>query len=102
MSSTKKSKSTPPMSEEDVEVKGIAAANLLALEKLENGTATSQIILHFLELGTLREKIRLEKMQQEARLLEAKIKSEESSLNSKELAEKAIEALKTYTVQPYD
>ena len=67
-----------------------------AQEMLENGTASSQIITHFLNLGT--EKARLDRLKLEAdvELARAKANAMESQMRFEEVAEKALQAFKTY------
>lgn len=67
-----------------------------AEEMLENGTAPTGVIVHFLRAGA--EKARLERVKLEAdtKLAIAKTEMMESQQKSEELAEKALEAFKTY------
>jgi len=44
----------------------------LAAEQLSAGTASSQIMTHFLKIGTMRAKLEMEKLKQENELLKAK------------------------------
>lgn len=65
-------------------------------QRLLDGTATSQEIVHFLKLGSTKERLEMEKLKKENELLKAKtdaIKSEQSRL---ELYEKALAAMKSY------
>ena len=67
-----------------------------AEKQMREGTASSQVISHFLKLGT--EKARLEKEQVELqnRLLEARTEEIKAAKNIEELYKDAIEAMKTY------
>ena len=69
----------PPRTEEEAEKRAIGLATQLALQQLQDGTASSQIITHFLKLGSLREQAELEKTMHEIELLKAKKKSIESA-----------------------
>lgn len=69
----------------------------LAEEKLRNGTASSQLICHFLKLATERERLENERIRGDLKLTEAKIKQTEKSINSEELYAKAIEAMRMYS-----
>lgn len=74
----------------------IAAAYDLAEEQIRSGTATAQVITHFLKLGTEREKLERERLKRENTLLEAKVDSLASSARIEELTKKAIEAFRSY------
>lgn len=67
-----------------------------AEEQLRNGTASSQIISHFLKLGTTMHQLELEKTKNENLLLEVKIKSIESTERTEKLFSDAIAAMKIY------
>ena len=67
-----------------------------AERQLREGTASSQIITHYLELGTSRERLKREKLEEENRLLRAKTEALESQKRVDELYEKAIIAMRRY------
>lgn len=73
-----------------------------AEEQLLSGKASSQLICHFLKLGTERERLNNEKLRSELKLAEAKIKSLETAERSAKLYEKAIEAFKSYSSNPQE
>ena len=68
----------------------------LAEKQLRDGTASSQVITHYLKLGT--EKARLEqvKLANETALLEAKTEAIKSGKRMEELYEQAIKAMQRY------
>lgn len=68
----------------------------IAEERLRDGTASSQIITHFLKLGTVQHQLELEQTKKENLLLEAKIKALESSERTERLFSEAIDAMKSY------
>lgn len=74
----------------------IAAAVDLAEQQLLNGTATSQVITHFLKLGTVKEQLEKEKLEMENKLIQAKIEALESSKRIEELYAEAISAMREY------
>ena len=74
----------------------VALAVKLAEEQLRNGTASSQVITHFLKLGTEKEKLEREKLVQENELLKAKTESVKSAKRVEELYEDALKAMKSY------
>lgn len=74
----------------------ISLAVNLAEKQLKDGTASSQVITHFLKLATKKEEVELEKIQIEKELLRAKISSLESSKQTAERFDEAIKAMKSY------
>lgn len=68
-----------------------------AEEQLQSGKASSQLICHFLKLGTERERLNNEKLRSDLKVAEAKIKSMETAEKSAKLYEEAIEAFKSYS-----
>src|SRR5450756_775277 len=51
----------------------IASAIDLAEKQIADGTATSQVLTHFLKLGSGREELERDKLRQENKLLQAKV-----------------------------
>jgi hypothetical protein len=74
----------------------ISKAVDLAEKQLEEGTASSQVITHFLKLGTVRAKVELEKLQQETLLLSAKTEALESAKRMEALYINALNAMRSY------
>jgi hypothetical protein len=68
-----------------------------AERQLREGTASSQVITHFLKLGTTRAQLEKEKLQKENELLGAKTESIQSGQRMEELYKEAIDAMKTYS-----
>lgn len=64
---------------------------------LRDGTATSQMITHFLRLATVKEQLENEKLRSDLRLAEAKIQQIESQEDIKELYAEALQAMKSYS-----
>lgn len=90
----------PAISPEARDSQMISLAIDLAEKQLLEGTASSQVITHYLKLAASREKdlLELEKLQEENKLLRAKTEALESAKRSEELFEKAIVAMKDYRV----
>lgn len=86
----------PVRSPEARESRLVGLAMDRAEEMLENGTAPTGVIVHFLRAGA--EKARLERMKLEAdtKLAIAKTEAMESQQRSEELAARALEAFKSY------
>ena len=78
----------------------IAAAVDLAEKQIREGKASSQVITHYLKLGTTRERLEQEKLRRENALLTAKQESLSSSARIEELYSKALTAMRTYSGQP--
>jgi len=68
----------------------------LAAKQLSEGSASSQVMTHFLKLGTMRAKLEMEKLQQENKLLEAKTEALASGQRVEELYKEALEAMRSY------
>lgn len=86
----------PAMSEEGRENQLIAMATNLAEKQLREGTASSQVITHFLKLGTQQAKLEKEKLRHETELLAAKKQAIESSERIEKLYADAITAMRSY------
>ncbi len=68
----------------------------LAERQLMEGTASSQVITHYLKLASMRERQEREKLEAEIALLKAKQKAIDDSAHSSEVYEKAIRAMRVY------
>lgn len=77
----------------------ISLAVDLAEKQLREGTATSQVITHYLKLGSTKEKIEKEILLKQKELIEAKTEALQSSKNIEELYGKAIAAMRKYSGQ---
>lgn len=74
------------------------AIDLTERQMLE-GTASSQIITHYLKLGSTRERLEQERLSQENDLLRAKIEALASAKRVEELYESALNAMRSYAGQ---
>lgn len=74
----------------------IAKAIDLAEKQLEEGTASSQVIVHYLKLGTTKALLEKEKLERENELLRAKTENLESARRTEALYQEAIDALRLY------
>lgn len=75
----------------------IALAHDLAEEQIRNGHASSQVITHFLKLGSSRERLEQERLAHENELLEVKRKQIESQARVEELYLQALSAMQSYS-----
>src|SRR4051794_13001729 len=78
----------------------IAAAFDLAERQILEGTASSQVISHFLKRGSGRETLEEERLRGENDLLRAKIEQMASASNVEKLYADAIDAMRSYSGQP--
>lgn len=101
-SSEAKQRSRPALTPEARQNQMIAKAEKLAEKWLDEGTAPSQIVTHYLKLATVKSQLELEKIKRENAVLEAKAKAIDSAESSKVLFDKAIAAFKGYTGQDYE
>lgn len=76
----------------------ISLATDLAEKQLREGTASSQVIAHYLKLGSSRERLEKEIMKRQIKNLEAKTEAIEAAKHQDELYAKAIDALRMYAV----
>lgn len=76
-----------------------AKAYDLAEKQIDDGTASAQVITHFLKLGTEREKLERSKLTQETKLLVAKVEGMASMARTEELYNKALNAMRAYAGQ---
>lgn len=86
-----------PYTPEAEENKLISLAYDLAKQQLEDGTASAQVITHFLKLGTAYARLEKTKLEKEIALLEAKKADIESSKRVEELYADALEAMRSYS-----
>ena len=77
----------------------IALAVDLAEKQLIEGTASSQVITHYLKLGSTKEKIEREILEKQKELIEAKTENLQSAKRIEELYTNAINAMKNYSGQ---
>lgn len=89
----------PAINPEARENQMIALAVDLAEQQLRDGTASSQVITHFLKLGTTKAELEKEKLRLENDLTKAKTKSLDSSEEIKTLYADALKAMRNYSGQ---
>ena len=94
----------PALSLEARENQMISRAVDLAEQQLIDGTASSQVITHYLKLGSTKAQLENDKLREECNLLRAKVENLKAQAKSEELFEKAIEAMKSYSghISDYD
>ena len=89
----------PALTPEARENQMISLAVDLAERQLQEGTASSQVITHYLKLGSMRERLEREKLEEENKLLKARTAQIQSMKRVEELYEEAIKAMRNYSGQ---
>lgn len=89
----------PASTPEAQESRMVSLAMQVAEQQLIDGTASSQVITHFLKLGSTREKLERERLEKENELLRAKTKALADQAEYKELVAEAISAMRNYQGQ---
>lgn len=86
----------PAITPEARENQLIALAVDLAEQQLRDGTASAQVITHYLKLGSTKEKYEKEILKEQVNLIKAKTDAIKSAKKVEELYDKAIDAMKLY------
>lgn len=92
----------PALTPESRENQMISLAVDLAEQQLRDGTASSQVITHFLKLGSTKERIEKEILEKQKSLIDAKTKTLQSTEKMEALYEKALSAFRGYSGQESD
>lgn len=87
----------PALSPDAEEQQMINLAVNLAKQKFLDGTASSQLIVHYLKLATEDTRLEREKLRSENLLLEAKREAIQSQQRDEELYKEVLDALKLYS-----
>ena len=93
--------SLPPLTIEDAEDELVSLARRRAKERLEDGTASNQLIAEVLKHGTVLAKLQREKLKKENELLKAKTEAVKSQKQSEEFYARVLNALHDYAPQIY-
>lgn len=96
-SSGNRKKIRPALTPEARESQLIFLATELAEQQLRDGTASSQVITHYLKLGSSKERIEKEILEKQKELISAKTESLQSVKKIEELYSNAISAMKRYS-----
>lgn len=87
----------PALTPEARENQLISLAVDLVEQRLLDGTASSQETTHFLKLGSMKNRLEMEKLQEENKLLQAKTEALQSAKRVEELYSEAISAMRRYS-----
>jgi hypothetical protein len=77
----------------------VSAAIDLAERQIQSGSASSQVITHFLKLGSTRERLEQQRLEHENELTRVKIEAVESQKRVEELYKEALDAMRSYSGQ---
>lgn len=91
------SRRRPATTPEGRENQVVAKAIDLAESQIENGTASSQVITHFLKLGSTRERLEQQRLEHENELTRVRIEAIESQKRVEELYMEALQAMRSYS-----
>lgn len=89
-------KSRPATTPEARENQLVALAVDLVEKQMRDGSASSQVITHYLKLGSSREQLEQDKLRQENELLKAKVEAMAMGKRVEELYEDALRAMSSY------
>jgi len=78
----------------------ISMAERLAEQQMQDGTASAQVITHYLKLGSTRERLEQQRLAGEVELQKAKIEAMASTQRLEEMYTKAMDAFRGYQGRP--
>lgn len=87
----------PPRSPEEAEDRLISLATTRAEMMLAEGTAPPSVVIHYLKLGTSREKLEQERLRAENKMLKAKAEALESAARGEEAYAEVLRAFRAYS-----
>ena len=87
----------PALTPEARENQLVSLAVDLAEQQLREGTASSQVITHYLKLGSTKASLEKEKIERENELLRAKTESLQTAKRIEELYSEALDAMRKYS-----
>lgn len=93
------SRGRPATTPEGRENQLVALAVERAEQQLRDGTASAQVITHYLKLGSTREQLEQDRLRQENELLRAKVEAMASQKQVEELYRAALDAMRSYSGQ---
>lgn len=99
MAKSMRRRGKPATTPEEREHQLVSLAVDVAEKQMREGTASSQVITHFLKLGSTRERLEQERLHQENLLLEERIQTLASGRHVEELYTEAIQAMRAYSGQ---
>lgn len=95
-----KSSRAPARTPDERENQLVEAATDLAEQQLRDGTASAQVITHYLKLGSSRERLEQERLRGEIYVAQVKAEHMASEMRVEELMNKALDAIRGYQGLP--
>ena len=95
----KRKRIRPALTPEAREDQLIALATNLAEKQQLEGTASSQVITHYLKMGSTKERLEREIMKEQKEMLKAKTEALKSEKRVEELYAQALDAMRKYSGQ---
>lgn len=89
-------KTRPATTVEARENQLISLAVKLAEKQLKEGTASSQVITHYLKLGSTKERLEKQILEKQKELIEAKTENLQTAKHTEELLNEALKAFSEY------
>jgi hypothetical protein len=80
----------------------ISLAEQLAEQQMRDGTASAQVITHYLKLGSTREQLEQRRLEGEVELQKAKIEAMASTQRLEEMYTRAMDAFRGYQGRPQE
>jgi len=102
MAAKRRPSRAPATTDEGRESQLVSLAIDLAEKQLSEGTASSQVITHYLRLGSTREKLEQERLHRENVLLDSKVEMLASAKKVEELYAEALNAMRSYVGREMD
>ena len=94
--------SPPALTDEGQESQLISLAYRAAKQKLEDGTASSELICQLVKMGAAKSKLEMEILEKQNELIQAKTENLKSAQRIEELYAEAISAFKDYNGEPVE
>lgn len=91
-----KAKRPPARTQEEQERRMINKAYALAERQFDDGTASAQVITHYLKLGSSRERLEQARLSEEVNLLKIRAEAIAAAERAEELFQEAMDAFKGY------
>lgn len=88
---------SPPRSDEERDMQMTNLAYDLVEKRMREGTASSAETVHFLKLGSQKERLELDQLREQVKLLKARTEDIERGKKNEELYSKAIAAMREYS-----
>ena len=97
ISGTKPQSMRPALTPEARENQMISLAIDLAEKQLRDGTASSQVLTHYLKLASTKERLECQILEEQKELVKAKTENMRSAKRQEALYEAALEAMRSYS-----